>query len=539
MSLINQVLKDLDKRNSSSETGKLLSGEVRNSKSPKSKISPVIPVLLLALATAGGYYAWKKYYQPATQPAVAAITLPPAPAKPPEPPAPAPTPAPQPPVASGTSATPTEAAPANQDGANAATATQPTAADATAQPTQSTDTTATLAPPSSGTALSASQAGVMLSLDFPKAIKYKLFALSAPNRVVIDLEDAELTPELEHLPAKLTSTDSDITDIRVGRFTPNITRIVLGLKGALPDAKSSMQAADNGHHQLVVQWGHPVAALSALPQHFLDMDKELKPSPRRNAHRDSDNSPIEHRGSSTHLRPSRALSEKSNASSDEAAAPSKPLNEKPTTSLVRGSSSEPIKVMSALQRSDNFYHQAITMLQQGRVVEAKETLRKSLIELPCNHAARQLLVGLLVEESHQGDAINLLREGLKLAPDQIAFSMSLARLQIEASDRQGALATLQEGLPHAAENAEYHAFMAALLQREERHEDAIAHYLVALKSNPAMPNWLIGIGISLQSQGKLADAAEAFNRAKRTGALSPDLVQFVDQRLGQINQQTR
>ena len=193
-----------------------------------------------------------------------------------------------------------------------------------------------------------------------------------------------------------------------------------------------------------------------------------------------------------------------------------------------------MKVLSPQQRSDNYYRQAVAVMQQGRATEAKEDLRKSLSENPLNHVARQLLVGLLVEDSHQDEAITLLKDGLKLAPDQARYALVLARLQVETGDRQAGMATLESGLPQAGNDAEYHAFLAALLQREERHDAAVEHYLVALKGDPAMPNWLVGIGISLQALGKTADAAEAYARAQESGMLTSDLQQFVDQRLKQI-----
>lgn len=173
-------------------------------------------------------------------------------------------------------------------------------------------------------------------------------------------------------------------------------------------------------------------------------------------------------------------------------------------------------------------------MQQGRVAEAQETLTKSLEANPENLKARQVLVGLLVESRHNDEATALLQEGLKLSPEQSGFSKALARLQVEAGDSSAGLKTLEQGLPYAGDEAEYHAFYAALLQRDGRHDEAIQHYLTALRTDPAMPSWLVGVGISLQTQGKTTDAVEAFQRAKDTGQLTSQLNQFVEQRLSQL-----
>ncbi len=208
---------------------------------------------------------------------------------------------------------------------------------------------------------------------------------------------------------------------------------------------------------------------------------------------------------------------------------------KPVSRASWESQAAALKVVSPQQRSDNAYRHAVAVLPQGRA-EAKVSLRQALHDNPLNHNARQLLAGLLIEETHQSEAIALLQDGLRLAPEQTWFALMLARLQVEAGDHPAGLATLQSGLPTAGNDPEYHALLATLLQREAWHDEAIGHYLTALRSDPAMPNWLVGIGISLQATGKLADATKAYTRAQQTGMLTPELTQFVDQRLKQVKQ---
>ncbi len=195
------------------------------------------------------------------------------------------------------------------------------------------------------------------------------------------------------------------------------------------------------------------------------------------------------------------------------------------------------KKVSPQQQSDNLYKQAIGELQQGRGNEARRTLQRALEANQNNVKARQTLVDMLIDGSQLEEASALLREGLKLSPEQADFTMTLARLQLETGDTKGSMNTLQQGLQSARDDPQYHAFYAALLQGAERHQESVYHYLVALRSNPAMPTWLVGIGISLQALGKDVDAVEAFRRAKDTGQLTPQLIQFVDQRLSQLKPQ--
>ena len=186
------------------------------------------------------------------------------------------------------------------------------------------------------------------------------------------------------------------------------------------------------------------------------------------------------------------------------------------------------------QQADNLYLQAFAQLQQGRSVEARQNLQQVLV-LNAEHVkARQLLASLLIEVNALDDAAALLREGLKRSPSETAFSMALARLQLESGEADKALQTLAQGAQAAGDEPQYHGFYAVLLQRAKRHDEAVQHYLLALRSDPAMPNWLVGIGISLQEQGRNSDAAEAFARARDGGLLNAQLLEFVEQRLQQL-----
>ena len=55
--------------------------------------------------------------------------------------------------------------------------------------------------------------------------------LKNPERVVIDLKDIAINDVIKMLPSKLSENDPNINKIRVAQFTPNVTRVVIDLKG--------------------------------------------------------------------------------------------------------------------------------------------------------------------------------------------------------------------------------------------------------------------------------------------------------------------
>jgi MSHA biogenesis protein MshN len=193
-----------------------------------------------------------------------------------------------------------------------------------------------------------------------------------------------------------------------------------------------------------------------------------------------------------------------------------------------------MKDLTPQQRAENDYRRALLALQQGRTSEAIDGLEQAL-QLDGQHgAARQALIGILLDAKRQDEAVRRTREGLDLNPAQPNLAMILARLQIGRGELRPAIDTLERTLPHAADSADYQAFLAALLQRDERHKQAAEHYLLALQRAPQNGVWWMGLGISYQADQRVAEAQEAFKRAKATNALSPELLAFVDARLGQL-----
>jgi MSHA biogenesis protein MshN len=71
---------------------------------------------------------------------------------------------------------------------------------------------------------------------------------------------------------------------------------------------------------------------------------------------------------------------------------------------------------SASQRAEGEYRHALNALQDGRMTETVAALEQALKLDPGHDAARQTLVGLLIEAKRPDDAIRQLQAGLALDP---------------------------------------------------------------------------------------------------------------------------
>lgn len=187
---------------------------------------------------------------------------------------------------------------------------------------------------------------------------------------------------------------------------------------------------------------------------------------------------------------------------------------------------------NSVRRGEDAYRRALASLQEGRITETIALLEQALQVEPRHDAARQTLIGLLVESGRVDDAMRQLQQALGFDARQPALAMLLARLQIERG--ASGIETLTRSLPYANGNGEYQAFLAGALQRQGRHVDAADQYQAALRGAPGNGVWWMGLGISLQATRRDADALTAFRRAHAAGNLTPELLAFVERKLQQL-----
>lgn len=183
------------------------------------------------------------------------------------------------------------------------------------------------------------------------------------------------------------------------------------------------------------------------------------------------------------------------------------------------------------QRAEAEYAKGSAARQQGQADEARAAFETALQIDPTYHGARQALVGTLLDARQPADAIRILQEGLQLAPAQQGFAMTLARLQLDNGDLDTAAQTLARSLDYPDVSPDYIAFYASLLQRQQKHAEAVTQFQRALGRRRNVGVWLLGLGVSLEALGRGAEAQEAYRLAKSSGNLSADLQAFADQKL--------
>lgn len=188
---------------------------------------------------------------------------------------------------------------------------------------------------------------------------------------------------------------------------------------------------------------------------------------------------------------------------------------------------------TAHERAEAEYQRGVSAHQQGALGDAASAYASALREESAHMPARQALSGLLIAQGRSDEARQLLSEGLARAPRHAGMAMMLSRLHAERGEWQRAIEAL-DSAPVSAPSAEELAFRAALLQRLNRNAEAAEHFSAALRTMPQHGVWWMGLGMSLAAEGRTDTAKEAFNRARASGSLTPELAQYVEQRLRQL-----
>lgn len=105
-----------------------------------------------------------------------------------------------------------------------------------------------------------------VTLESKEPVKYTHFMVPNPDRLVLDLENVELSKVLEGLSGKIAGDDPYVKSVRVGRFKPGVVRVVFDLKVDVKPSVFELKPVGDYGHRLVLDIypAHPVDPLLAL-----------------------------------------------------------------------------------------------------------------------------------------------------------------------------------------------------------------------------------------------------------------------------------
>jgi Flp pilus assembly protein TadD len=190
-----------------------------------------------------------------------------------------------------------------------------------------------------------------------------------------------------------------------------------------------------------------------------------------------------------------------------------------------------------VRQSTDLHDQGMAAYRHGDIIQAIDTLYTAVSSDANNHSARVDLVEILLDQGDTAAARKLLINGLERKPDHTHMARLLAEILAVENNNGMALFYLERALPDIRKDPEYHALVAALLQREERHREAILFYRNVLNLNADNGLWWMGLGISLEATGSGQMALSAYRRARQDSTLSAGVARYLDSRISQLYKQ--
>lgn len=105
-----------------------------------------------------------------------------------------------------------------------------------------------------------------LTLESKQPIRHTMFTIDNPDRLVVDMENVEISATLNQLSDKIDSADPYIKSLRIGQFKPGVVRLVFDLKTAIKPQLFDLKPVGEYAYRMVLDIypAHPVDPMMAL-----------------------------------------------------------------------------------------------------------------------------------------------------------------------------------------------------------------------------------------------------------------------------------
>lgn len=324
-------------------------------------------------------------------------------------------------------------------------------------------------------------AGINLIMKMPEEIDYLVYGLNNPDRTVIEVKNAELGFKIENLvPVE------PIVAIRYSINSENRFKLVLESESPLLIKKSVTTKSETDNDLIVMmeyQWQKQQASQKKEDQLVAIVDQQVE------LEKD-----VVFKGDLIKV----------------------PVN--------NGSDAY----------AEKLFQEAFVSYKKGNTSESLKKLNIVLNHEPGHTKARSTLALALSDKDHYELAYSVLNEGLIQYPENTEWLTVYARLLLNQGKFIEASQKLAKLKPELAYNTEYYALQAAVLQKLEQHSEAAVIYRDLLHVNPLKAVWWMGLGISLESMKRYDDALYAYQKASSNRKLANDSRQFIIQRITRI-----
>jgi MSHA biogenesis protein MshN len=206
--------------------------------------------------------------------------------------------------------------------------------------------------------------------------------------------------------------------------------------------------------------------------------------------------------------------------------------------------SEPVSVKSSLtisrsqlspqELAANKITQAEQAMERHDIAKAESLFEEILLVMPAHETARKQLAALWYGKKYYQDAVNLLSQGIALAPQAEEMRLMSARIYYEQGQARQAFNILNP--INRSNSTEVQTLLANISAELNEHESAITAYRQLITLEPNVGRWWLGMAVSLDSLGKFLPARDAYKQSIARNNLSTSAMQFARQRLIELGE---
>ena len=222
-------------------------------------------------------------------------------------------------------------------------------------------------------------------------------------------------------------------------------------------------------------------------------------------------------------------------------APIKPVVEvavvekpEPIASEVKSSLTISRSQLSPKALAANKITQAEKAMERNDLASAESLFEEILMLTPAHETARKQLAALWYGKKYYQDAINLLSQGIAIAPQAEEMRLMSARIYYEQERTRQAYNILKP--INLSNSVEIQTLLANVSAELNEHESAIFSYRKLITQEPEVGRWWLGLAVSLDSLGKFVPAIDAYKKSITQNNLSTSAMQFAQQRLIELGE---
>ncbi|AZQ85772.1 tetratricopeptide repeat protein [Colwellia sp. Arc7-635] len=190
--------------------------------------------------------------------------------------------------------------------------------------------------------------------------------------------------------------------------------------------------------------------------------------------------------------------------------------------------------LSSKELAANKISEAEQAIERNDIIKAESLFEEVLLLIPEHETARKQLAALWYGKKSYQNAINLLSQGIALAPKAEEMRLMSARIYYEQG-QAGQAYNILSPLKRSS-SKEVQVLLANTAAELNEHDNAISAYKNLIALEPKVSRWWLGLAISLDSLGDFISARDAYQQAIKRNNLSSSAMQFARQRLFELGE---